>query len=82
MRAAAADDASGALSEAKCSEVQALILSAGQLLVQRERTDTSWAQCNETELLRNASVIFSTLTTAGREDLSGGPLHAPVCAQI
>jgi len=80
--AAAVDDDSGTLSEAKCSEVEALILAAGQVLTRHERTDAAWAQRNETELLRNASVIFSTLTTAGRDDLCGGPMHVPVSIQI
>lgn len=80
--AAATDSTSCALSEAKRSEVEALLLAASQVLKRRERTDAMWAQRNEIELLRDAYVVFSTLTTAGREDLCGGPMHAPVSLQV
>jgi hypothetical protein len=77
--AAAADAAtSGALTELRCREVAAWVLAAGQALARRERGDAAWALRNELELLRTASALFCTLTTAGREDLSGGPLHLPV----
>lgn len=77
--AAAADTAArGAVAEAQGREVAALVLAAGQGLARRARVDAAWAQRAELELLRTASALFCTLATAGRDDLSGGPLHAPV----